>query len=99
MSAPRVRRVNAFNGQVAPTKYFQALSEADNLCRELDGLRELQCRVQELEAENAELSERLQSSYEAHDITRGLLAVANREIARIKSERDTLRAQVSAGAR
>jgi chromosome segregation ATPase len=99
MTAPNVRRVDMLTGQVAPTKYFEALSEADNFVREIDDLRELQCRVQELESENTDLSERLLDLQEAHATTLGLLAQARREIARIKSERDTLRAQVSAGAR
>lgn len=51
MTAPIARRVDMLSGEVAPTKYFQALSEADDFVREMDGLRELQTRVQELEAE------------------------------------------------
>jgi chromosome segregation ATPase len=98
-SAPLVRTVDALTGQVAPTKYFQALSEADDYCKELDGLRELQTRLAEVESENTDLSERLLDLQEAHATTLGLLAQARREIARIKSERDTLRAQVSAGVR
>jgi chromosome segregation ATPase len=65
----------------------------------LDGLRELHTRLAEVESENTDLSERLLDLQEAHATTLGLLAQARREIARIKSERDTLRAQVSAGAR
>jgi uncharacterized coiled-coil DUF342 family protein len=55
--APPVRRVDMLSGDVAPTKYFAALSEADKLCAELDGLRELQTRIQELEAENEQAVE------------------------------------------
>jgi len=59
--APRFNSVNALKGVVAerPSKFLAALSEADNICRELDELRELQTRVQELEAENAELRSQL----------------------------------------
>jgi chromosome segregation ATPase len=126
-SAPRARIVDALTGARAPDKFIAALSEADNLCAELDTLREIQCRLAEVEAdrdayresandlaivlqgafadisavkaENAELSERLEASREAHEVTRGLLAQARRDLARVSNERDTLRAAVSAGAR
>jgi hypothetical protein len=39
----------------APTAFFRALSEADGFCDDLDRVRELQCRVNELESENREL--------------------------------------------
>lgn len=78
MSAPLARRVDMLSGDVAPTKYFQALSEADNLCRELDELRELQTRVAELTAENTDLAERLDSLSNAHRITLAALADARR---------------------
>lgn len=84
MSAPLARRVDMLSGDVAPTRYFQALSEADNLCRELDTLHELQCRNAELEAENTDLAERLRDLQETHQATLGLLA-------RARAERDTAR--------
>lgn len=54
-SAPLIRSVDALTGQRPPGKFFEAMSEADNLCRELDGVKELRCRVDELVAENREL--------------------------------------------
>jgi cell shape-determining protein MreC len=66
MSAPLARIVDQYSGRKA-TQFFRALSEADELCAELDGLRELQCRVQELEAENAELKTQLAAARSERD--------------------------------
>jgi len=54
--APPIRRVNMLTGEVANERFFQALSEADHYCRELDTLRELQTRNDELTDRIAELS-------------------------------------------
>lgn len=56
MIGPEIRIVNALTGEVAdrPSRFMQSLSEADNYVRELDTVRELQTRVQELEAERDE---------------------------------------------
>lgn len=51
--APLARTVDALTGARTPEKFFESLSEADNFCAELDGLRETQTRLAELEAENA----------------------------------------------
>lgn len=61
-SAPRARLVDALSGEKAPDRFFKALSEADNFVREIDSLRELQCRIAELEAENRELKQQLAAS-------------------------------------
>lgn len=87
MTAPLARRVDMLSGEVAPTKYFQALSEADDLCREIDGLRELQTRVQELVAERDDLAERLHDLAESHQITLSRLAAANRQLKRMQATR------------
>lgn len=55
MSAPHTRRVNALTGEVADSGFFKALSEADEFVREIDTVRELQTRVDELTAERDEL--------------------------------------------
>jgi chromosome segregation ATPase len=47
----------------------------------------------------ADLAERLDSLGEAHQITLGLLAEANRKCARLESERDSWRAAASAARR
>ena len=39
--------------------FFKALSEAENFVAEVDTVRELQCRLDELEAENRSLKARL----------------------------------------
>ena len=70
--APRFRAVEQHTGEVAARP---ALSEADELCRELDTLRELQTRIQELEAE-----------VEHQRYLRGLLVTEN---AQLRQERDT----------
>lgn len=86
-SAPRARIVDALSGQKAPARFFQALSEADNLCAELDTLRELQTRVDELAAERDDLAERLHDLDEAHQITLGQLAAANAQLKRMQATR------------
>lgn len=68
MSAPHTRRVNALTGEVADSGFFKALSEADEFVREIDTVRELQTRVDELTAENRDL--------------RAELAEANRKLSR-----------------
>jgi hypothetical protein len=85
--APRARLVDALSGDVAPTAYFKALSEADSLCAELDTLRELQTRNQELAAENADLAERLRDLDESHRITLSRLAVADAQLKRMQATR------------
>lgn len=79
-SAPRTRIVDALSGKVS--------SEAAEFCLELDGLRELQCRLQEVEAERDDLAERLESLHNAHNITLGLLCTA-------RAERDTAKAELA----
>lgn len=81
MTAPKVRRVDALTGRVANERFFGALSEADSLCRELDGVRELQCRIDELEEELSDL--------------RDLHIRTVCENARLRQERDTWRAAAS----
>lgn len=85
-SAPRTRRVDALSGTKSPDSAL--LSEATNFCLELDGLRELQTRLQELEAERDDLAERLESLHNAHQITLGLLCTA-------RAERDTAKAELA----
>jgi hypothetical protein len=66
MGEAAVRRAPLFNipqrGE-QPAGFFKALSEADSLCQELDGLRELQTRVAELEA-TPSLPERMRQAAE-----------------------------------
>lgn len=57
------RRVNAFTGEKAPvtdppSRFMQALSEADNFVQDLDRVHELQTRVEELTAERDSWRER-----------------------------------------
>lgn len=65
------------------------------LTRQADALCELSYRVQELEAERDDLSERLASLTEASEFTLGLLAKANRDRDLARNERDTYRVAVS----
>jgi hypothetical protein len=76
-----VRIVNALNGNVAaaPSKFMQALSEADEFCRERDSRAELEIRNLELHAEIRSLHA---------DLAR---AIDQRDAAR--QERDTYRAR------
>lgn len=87
IDAPKVRLVNALNGKKAPDKFMAALSEADDFVREIDTLRELQCKVDELTAENTELHDRLRDITETHQATLGLLATANAQLKRMKATR------------
>jgi hypothetical protein len=87
MTAPAARRVDALTGHVANEKFFKALSEADAFVREVDTLRELQCRVDELAAENADLAERLRDLDESHRITLSRLAVADAQLKRMQATR------------
>jgi hypothetical protein len=75
VSAPQVRIVDALSGNIAapPEEFFRALAEADEVCRERDMLRELQTRVQELEAERDQLADDLIGSRQAHKITAEIL--------------------------
>lgn len=85
--APQARLVDALSGEKAPNAYFKALSEADNLCAELDTLRELQTRNQELAAERDDLAERLHDLNESHQITLSRLAVADAQLKRMQATR------------
>jgi hypothetical protein len=60
-AAPNVRIVNALNGKITapPTKFMQALSEADSFCAELDETHRLRDRCVELEIRVNELTEEL----------------------------------------
>lgn len=78
IEAPNVRLVNALTGQKAPDKFMAALSEADDFVREIDTVRELQCRIDELTAERNDLAERLRDLSETHQATLDLLADARR---------------------
>lgn len=94
MTGPAFRAVDALSGEVAkrPSAWWAANSEADEFCRELEGLRELQCRVEDLELELAEEQELRMRLVRKN-------AELKQKLARAESERDTLRAQVSAVAR
>lgn len=59
MTAPSVRRVDQLTGAKAPDVFWASLREADEAAAELDALREKAVRVDELEAENAELKRQL----------------------------------------
>jgi hypothetical protein len=75
------------SGDVVPTKYFEALSEADEFCKELDEVHGLRTRNAELEAENTELADRLRDVYETHRITLNRLAIANAQLKRMAADR------------
>lgn len=60
-SAPHIRSVDALSGQRAPTAFFPALSEADEFVHGNDRLRELETRLQELEA-TPTLAERMRAA-------------------------------------
>lgn len=61
MTAPRFRSLDQLTGEIAerPDKFRQALSEADDFIKELDGVRELRTRLQEVEAERDDLEREL----------------------------------------
>lgn len=91
--APSFRSIDQLAREHDPSKFFGALSEADNFVAELDGLRELQCRVEELEAERDDLADQLVGLRDAHDVTVKCLSVARRDNEKLRSERDSWRAQ------
>lgn len=102
--APAARRVDMLSGDVAPTKYFQALSEADQFVREVDTLRESQTRNQELEAENADLRRQLGQRNETIEALRRSRSqamvdadVQARKVERLTAENNDLAEQLHRG--
>jgi SMC interacting uncharacterized protein involved in chromosome segregation len=83
------------SGAKAPEQFFQALSEADNLCRELDATAELRCQIDELTDELREAKQHAEDLFVemGRQATRADRAEARLALAR--SERDTARAQGS----